>query len=988
MQTSPNIPDLTLLRRIGRGSYGEVWIARTLTGVYRAVKVVYRARFEDDRPFLRELDGITRFQRSAGDQPRQLALMHVGRDDANGFFYYVMELADDVERGTDIDPEVYEPFTLKSLREREVLLPAAEAVRLGVELARALRGLHEAGLIHRDVKPSNIIIVAGSPKLADIGLVSSGDHTLTSLGTPGYSPPEGAGTIRADLFSLGRILYELSTGRGPDEFPRLPTDIGSRRDVNVLLELNEVVLRACDPVPANRYASVAEMLEELLLIQAGKSVKELLHVRRRLKMLGRAATAVGAAAALVIAVLGVRHYFTLRALAAAEMQARFQAEDNERLARYTADLNLAQLALDSADIGMARKALRRQIPNENSSSDLRGLEWHALWGDTAGQDSRQLGQLGGPRVAAIALSPDGAMLGAQEGERNRETVVWDLRSGERRALTSDTFGLGGFTPEGLELIVGTVDRGVRLVSVATGEARTVENATGRLVASRADGRTVLLGALVENRAVLTIWDVVAGVPVSTWESESRETEAGVAAEGLSPDGSLLAVSLFWLAGPEPRNQLIVWDLPSQSERFRRIDVGRARTTVFSRDGKKLAVGGPGIDTRIIDTTSGLDLQQFPEGGNGVASVAFAEDERSLASIGEDQELRIWNIADGTLSARLVGHESRAGEVIVSSDGASLFSAGDDGVIREWRLPATSRPIARSGFWDGNLGGVVVRPGVEMLFATLGDGRLSRIGTNTLAPVGPDLPAFHPLSSDEDHLRALTSDLRLVEIDLSTNEARELGLQVPQIKSLNKIGASASGRIVALGYMDGTVEFWDAGEAPRTIPANVAHAATVRALGVSPDGAWAATGDGDGRVIIWSPVSGTASAGIAAERSGVVLLEFSPDGSVLLIGRDDGTASLFDRATLTRVGTLAGHTGIATAAAFSQDGHRIVTGGDDGLIIVWEAASLSRLATLTLGPGSAAGTDRLIYQIEIGATAETVTLAVLTEGGVLRRWGAP
>ncbi|MGH8018791.1 MAG: WD40 repeat domain-containing serine/threonine protein kinase, partial [Opitutaceae bacterium] len=550
MQSAPHIADLTLLRRIGRGSYGEVWIARTLTGVYRAVKIVHRARFEDDRPFLRELDGITRFQRSAGRQTRQLALMHVGRDDANGFFYYVMELADDVARGTDIDPDTYEPYTLKSLREREVLLPAVETVRLGVELARALAGLHEAGLIHRDVKPSNIILVAGAPKLADIGLVSSGDHTLTSLGTPGYSPPEGAGTIRADIFSLGRILYELSTGRGPDEFPKLPKDLSSRKDVAVLLELNEVVLRACDPDPKKRYASVKEMLEDLLLIQAGKSVKELVAIRRRLKSLGKAAGIVGAAAAVVIAVLGVKNYFAVKALAAQESEARVQAENDERLARYTSDLHLAQLALSGGNLGQARAALRRQIPGTGETIDLRGLEWHLLWGEAQGDDARAFGTPGGPPVLDIALSPDGRQLAAQEGEEVRTTVLWNLDAGGRRALAENTFGLGGFSSDGNALFAGTTENTLQRIELASGEATVIPGAEGRLLARADDAPRVLLGVRTGNGFEFRVFDLDAQQVAGVWAVERGETRLSLSEQVLSPDGTRMAVAIFWENGSD------------------------------------------------------------------------------------------------------------------------------------------------------------------------------------------------------------------------------------------------------------------------------------------------------------------------------------------------------------------------------------------------------------------------------------------------------
>ena len=179
------------------------------------MKIVDRSRFEDERPFLREFDGIMRFQQAVGTQPRQLALLHVGRDEPTGILYYIMELADDALAGTNIDPTTYVPLTLKELRARRGLVSTKECRQIAVELASALVGLHGVGLIHRDVKPSNIIFVNGLAKLADVGLVASSDHTLTSIGTPGYAPPEGSGTASADIYSLGKILYELSTGSEP-----------------------------------------------------------------------------------------------------------------------------------------------------------------------------------------------------------------------------------------------------------------------------------------------------------------------------------------------------------------------------------------------------------------------------------------------------------------------------------------------------------------------------------------------------------------------------------------------------------------------------------------------------------------------------------------------------------------------------------------------------------------------------------------------------
>src|SRR6516164_3175627 len=97
------VPDYELLRRIGAGAYGEVWLARSkATGALRAVKIVWRHKFENDRPFQREFDGIKRFEQISREHPSQLALFHIGRNDAEGYFYYVMELADPLPVGADV----------------------------------------------------------------------------------------------------------------------------------------------------------------------------------------------------------------------------------------------------------------------------------------------------------------------------------------------------------------------------------------------------------------------------------------------------------------------------------------------------------------------------------------------------------------------------------------------------------------------------------------------------------------------------------------------------------------------------------------------------------------------------------------------------------------------------------------------------------------------------------------------------------------------
>jgi serine/threonine protein kinase len=234
----------------------------------------------------------------------------------------------------------YEPKTLHAEQQRHRRLPPAECIRIGLALTEALAHLHRHGLVHRDVKPANIIFVGGVAKLADIGLVAEVSEARSYVGTEGFIPPEGPGSPQADLYSLGKLLYEISTGQDRHAFPALPPDLfcgnarlpqaesgappdsphqsrSSRREeaqsskseirnakseidlseplspaeAQQLVELNAILLKACQPDPRARYQSADAMHAELELLQRGESVRRRRLVQHRFAVARRVAVA-------------------------------------------------------------------------------------------------------------------------------------------------------------------------------------------------------------------------------------------------------------------------------------------------------------------------------------------------------------------------------------------------------------------------------------------------------------------------------------------------------------------------------------------------------------------------------------------------------------------------------------------------------------------------------------------------------------------------
>jgi len=257
-----HIQDYTLIKRIGSGAYGEVWLAHSITGALRAVKIVWREDFELTKTFHREFLGIQQFEPISRGHPGLVHILHVGWNEERGFYYYVMELADDAVTGPHIeDLKAYTPRTLSSDMKHHGRLDLHFCQEAGAFIADALHYMHERGLTHRDIKPANIIYCGGICKLADIGLVAvSGERTF--VGTEGFVPPEGPGTPQADLYSLGKVLYEMSSGKDRMEFPEVPDDIDDS-EWPFWINFNHVICQACAPDLNERFQTGAQFADSL-----------------------------------------------------------------------------------------------------------------------------------------------------------------------------------------------------------------------------------------------------------------------------------------------------------------------------------------------------------------------------------------------------------------------------------------------------------------------------------------------------------------------------------------------------------------------------------------------------------------------------------------------------------------------------------------------------------------------------------------------------
>lgn len=688
------IPDHELISLIGEGSYGQVWIARNTIGTYRAVKIVRRDSFQHERPFEREVEGIRKFEPVSRTHPGLVAILHVGQSSDGNCFYYVMELGDNIHSEEDFDPYKYQVKSLATTVWDKGRLPVDRCIELALSLSDALAYLHEQDLIHRDVKPANIIFVAGYPKLADIGLVTEASSANTYVGTEGFIPPEGPNSEQGDIYSLGKTLYEISTGQDRNQFPALPASVIEKGPDDGLLELVEIINQACHHDRAVRYQNARAMHAEITALANGRSIRRLRLLERRMSTFNR----IFKIAALVLVPVLVIVYLYQQ-----EREARLR-ETNREIGALEVD---AARDMDAANYASSLRKVSDAwalAPEDEDNVDLQSLR--------ASQILAQMPSLADYWAADSAITSmrfselgDYLYVGGDKGLVGRYTLgegdflrfpghIKDVRS-------IDLNEERGF------LVSAGADREVKLWSLKSGEGITSFRHPCGLWAVKIspDGNSFVSGGDSEDgENYFYVWDVN-----SPEKPQLRvPIESSVWGLDFSQDGALLAVAsgessyVFHMDHLNDEKAFVEMPHPKRVFDVCFID-GAKRLVTACQDGsyRVFELGNEGVDYKSPE-------QQF-----GLRGIDESPDNRFIATAGWDSTVQIRTRINGELLNPKLYHSGRVNVVQFGPDGHRMAVGASDGTIRVWDLAGRQVAPRLEGYWEISRSGSLARLDEEL-----------------------------------------------------------------------------------------------------------------------------------------------------------------------------------------------------------------------------------------------------------------------------------
>ena len=911
------IPDHALLRKIGGGSYGDVWLARHQMGMYRAVKIVSRKSFERREPFERELAGIRRFEPVSRSHEGFVDVLHVGINQDEGWFYYVMELGDDEVAGQTIHPACYAPKTLARDIARRKHLPFRECLDLGLALTRALAELHRQNLVHRDIKPSNIIFVNGVPKLADIGLVADADDARSFVGTQGFIPPEGPGAPPADIYSLGKVLYECSTGQDRQLFPELPASLHEMPEADRLVELNAVILKACQPGVAERYQAAADMHSDLVVLERGESVQRLRTLERRWAKLKRAAAVFGLGAG-ILGALGFQGYREWRRT----MESRQQqvgahvalgtraAESPDRISALTHFAGAAQL-----DRGNHEREIMHRL-RFGSALD-QGPKLERAWYFNLDLNEAR-------------LSPNGREILATEYQGKARLA--DLAGGPRGGLVlgqAQMLYRSAFNSDGTLVVTASADHTARVWSATNGAAILTLPHPDNVYAANfnPDNSRIVTGC---RDGKVRIWDARNARVIHVIDGHTN----AVLFATFSPDGRLVASA-------SRDNTARIWDatrgVPAGPPLVHPSWVSYAAFDPFSRT---LATGCYDHKARVWDVAAGRRLLADLHHQDGVSSVQYSPDGRYILTASLAGSVQVWDLENLARESNLtLRHSAKVTSACFAPDGHRVLIAAVDGSVRLWDLAGIMTPPAFASSASRN--------GTRCLVATNGGFQVFDMSTGTLVSTIKS-------AGETNETAELNGNGRFV---LSWRPASSgpagVPFQVWEAASGRPVGSEITVASPPAGFrlsQDGdrlatfsgqTAQLWDVATG-KPLTSLLTQEEPVRAVFFSPNGRLLAT-IGGATARIWNVATGQPAFAPLVHSGQVSYVDFTADGSLLVTAATDDqfrpcSAQVWNAATGKAVGKPLEHADGVLRADFSPDGRRVVTASEDFTAVVWDAAT--------------------------------------------------
>jgi WD40 repeat protein len=886
-------------------------------GAYRAVKIVSRRSFDHARPFERELGGIEKFEPISRSHKSFVDILHVGRHAAEDCFYYVMELGDDQVTGQRIDPEKYRPKTLATMLAEHGRLPVAECLQIGINLADGLEHLHGHGLSHRDIKPANIIFVNDAPKLADIGLVTGIGEGRSYVGTEGFIPPEGPGTPQADIYSLGMVLYELSTGKDRRDSPALPEDFATYPDASQFSELNEVILRACQGDVQRRYASAAAMLSDLMVLRNGQSVQRLHALERRLRNAKKAVLVGG----IILALLALFLY-------PAALRNKFAREQRERQIGST--VSAGQGALEQGHMTMALASFTEALHLTEGMADRE--QNHRLRCSTVLAFCPKLTHVSflGTKVTRVEFSPDGRCLLPSIWER--KTQLLDL---ERGAFIGPEFHMD----TGVDMASSSPDGRLIITTGVQKDATIWESGTGNEIHRLPHPSKVFIGRFnQEGTRVVTacfdykarIWDCATGL----LRAELSQHKDAVLYAEFSRDGR-------WVVTASRDGTARLWDAETgQPTGIVLVHPSWVYTAAFSPDGRHIVTAGFDRKARIWETTTGRFLPPTLNHGDAVTSAEYSPDGRLLVTACMDRTVRIWESATQLPCARnsVLRHSSRVLHAGFDPAGHRIASTCNDGTLRIWDL-AGNLLIPENIRDDFSLDGshfLTTSNQWVNLSATADQPASVRI------PAGEGLRsvAFNP--EGKWLITVATGQMSRLELRLwNTAMGNPVAAAIPLPWVPSNMVVDPGGRMIAACAGTNVLVWalssggWD--HRPKPTPGKV-----VNGLQFNLGGRQLLL-QSEFDIWLYDPVTGRALIGPLKHSAPISHVEFNLAGDRFVTSCADQqlnetAAQVWSTRTGQRIGQPLPHADGVLWAAFSPDGGRVVTASEDFTARVWDAAT--------------------------------------------------